>query len=69
MPSTVIRDRCYDAETARLTVTFVTGRMYVYQDVPPHVAADFDAAMSKGGFFNAYIRDRYHYREVTPARD
>jgi lysyl-tRNA synthetase class 2 len=52
----------------RLTVTFVTGRMYVYQDVPPHVVADFDAAMSKGGFFNAYIRDRYHYREVTPAR-
>jgi hypothetical protein len=69
MPSTVIRERFYDAGTSRLTITFVTGRMYVYEDVPPDVMADFDAARSKGQFFNAHIRDRYRCREVTPAHE
>lgn len=69
MPSTVIRDRHYDAGTARLTVTFVTGRIYVYEDVPPAVAAEFDAAFSKGQFFNARIRDHYRYREITPTHE
>jgi hypothetical protein len=41
MPSSVIRERFYDASTSRLTITFVTGRIYVYEDVPPEVAADF----------------------------
>jgi hypothetical protein len=67
MPSTVIRDRSYDADTSRLTVTFVTGRIYIYDNVPPDLAADFDAAYSKGQFFNTHIRDHYRYREVTAA--
>jgi lysyl-tRNA synthetase class 2 len=66
MPSTAIRDHDYDPRMSRLTVTFVTGRIYVYDDVPPMVAADFSAAGSKGRFFNAHIRDRYHYREIAP---
>ena len=69
MPSSVIRERFYDAGTSRLTITFVTGRIYVYEDVPPDVAADFDAASSKGQFFNFHIRDRYRCREITPARE
>ena len=69
MPSSVIRKRFYDPGASRLTITFVTGRIYVYEDVPPDVIADFDAAFSKGQFFNAHIRDRYRCREVTPARD
>ncbi len=69
MPSTAIRDHDYDAGTARLTVTFVTGRIYVYEDVPPDVAADFGSARSKGQFFNAHLRGKYHYREVAPAPD
>jgi hypothetical protein len=65
--STAIRDHDYDPQTSRLTVTFVTGRVYVYEHVPPEVAADFDAAASKGRFFNARIRDRYRFREAAPA--
>jgi hypothetical protein len=45
-------------------VTFVTGRRYVYDDVPPNVFAAFSAAFSKGAFFNHEIRDRSGYREV-----
>jgi hypothetical protein len=48
-----------------LQVTFVTGRRYVCDDVPPNVFAAFSAAFSKGAFFNHEIRDRYQYREVA----
>jgi hypothetical protein len=66
MPSTATRDIAYDASSQRLMVTFVTGRTYVYEDVPPDVAAAFETAPSKRRFFNARIRDRYRYREVAP---
>ena len=48
-----------------MTVTFVSGRVYVYEDVPDEVAAAFKNARSKGAFFNQQIRDRYACREVT----
>jgi lysyl-tRNA synthetase class 2 len=65
MPSTAINNLKYDADRERLVVTFVTGRVYEYVDVPPHVAASFRAAGSKGTFFNVFIRDRYDFRELT----
>jgi hypothetical protein len=68
MPSTAITDIDYDAARQRLTVTFVTGRIYEYIDVPVEVASSFQSAFSKGTFFNGYIRDRYDFREINPAR-
>lgn len=68
MPSTAIKNIEYHATRARLTVTFVTGRIYEYVDVPSEVAASFRSAFSKGTFFNSYIRDRYDFRELTLAR-
>lgn len=64
MPSTVIRHFTYDAANRRLDVTFVSGRRYVYFEVPEHVANDFRAASSRGAFFNAHVRDAFAYREV-----
>lgn len=49
----------------RVKVTFVSGRLYVYEDVPADVAAAFSQARSKGSFFNREIRDRYAYRDIT----
>jgi hypothetical protein len=51
-----------------LQVTFVTGRRYVYEGVPPEVFEAFKAAFSKGSFFNREIRDRYQYREIVHER-
>jgi KTSC domain len=68
MPSTAIADIEYDHGRERLTVTFTTGRIYEYVDVPVEVAASFQSAYSKGSFFNGYIRDRYDFRELTPVR-
>jgi hypothetical protein len=67
MPSSVIRFFRYAPETRELKVTFVSGRLYVYEDVPPDVAAAFRDARSQGTFFNHEIRDRYVFRDITHA--
>ena len=65
MPSTVIRSHSYDPQTSELKITFVTGRRYVYDDVPQDVVDAFKAAFSRGTFFNQHIRDNYGYREIA----
>ena len=68
MPSSVIRHFEHDPKTRQLTVTFTTGRVYVYDDVPDAVATALRAAPSKGSFFNSQIRNAYHYCELPRAR-
>ena len=69
MPSTAIRSLFYDATKREVWVTFVTGRRYVYADVPSEVFEAFKTAESRGAFFNREIRDRYAYREVRRRSD
>jgi len=64
VPSSVIRRFSYDETQRRLRVTFVSGDVYDYDQVPPEVVADFRAARSKGRFFGPNIRDAYPYRRV-----
>ena len=52
----------YDPPSRTLFVRFTSGEWYSYFDVPPGVAADFEAADSKGRFFQEQIRGRYAYR-------
>jgi hypothetical protein len=68
MPSTVIGHFRYDPAKRELDVTFVTGRRYIYEAVPPGLFDAFKAAFSKGTFFNREIRDRYAFREITRER-
>jgi len=65
MPSTVIRRFDYVPGRRELIVEFVTGRRYVYLDVPEAEAAAMRAAFAKGRYFNAHIRDRYRHRALT----
>ncbi len=65
MPSTVIRRFDYDPVTRELKVGFVTGRRYVYSDVPPEEAEALRSAFAKGVHFNRRIRGRYEWREVA----
>jgi hypothetical protein len=65
MPSSAIRSFVYDPAKRQLWVTFVTGRRYIYNDVPPEIFEAFKTAPSRGTFFNHEIRDRYTFREVT----
>jgi hypothetical protein len=68
MPSSAIRNLFYVPAKRELWVTFVSGRRYVYAEVPLDVFDAFKTAPSRGTFFNHEIRDRYAYREVTRER-
>jgi hypothetical protein len=67
MPSTVIKRFAYDRGTQALEVVFVTGRRYLYHNVPEDVAAAMRLAFAKGEFFNAEIRDRYRFTRLEPS--
>lgn len=69
MPSTVIRRFDYSPERRELLVEFVTGRRYVYLDVPDEEARSLRGAVAKGRQFNARIRDRYRFRELVEDDD
>ena len=64
MPSSVIRRFDYHPERRELEILFVTGRRYVYHDVPADIPAAMRRALSKGEFFNAEIRDRYAFTRL-----
>lgn len=66
MPSSVIAKIDYEVQQARPTVVFTTGRVYQYFLVPADLAAAFQAALSKGTFFNTRIRDHFTFRDITP---
>ena len=66
MPSSVIRRFEYHLDRQELEILFVTGRRYLYSDVPEEAARRFRAAFAKGSHFNRHIRDRYPCRELDP---
>jgi hypothetical protein len=68
MPSTAIHTLFYVPAKRELWVTFVSGRRYVYAEVPSDVFDAFQTAPSRGAFFNREIRDRYAFREVRRGR-
>lgn len=68
MPSSVIRSFSYSPERRELTIEFVTGRHYVYSNVPQREARALREASSKGRYFNAHIRDHYDFRELVDER-
>lgn len=65
MPSTVIRRFDYRPESRELELLFVTGRRYLYSNVPPEEVEAFRAAFAKGVYFNRHIRDRYPCCELV----
>lgn len=68
MSSSVISRFVYDPAKRELWIEFVTGRRYVYEDVPDDVAQAFGSAFSKGTYFNSRIRDHFEFREATKVR-
>jgi predicted RNase H-like HicB family nuclease len=63
-PSSVISEVSYEPQSGQLILTFVTGRIYIYDDVPLEAFNSLVNARSKGAFFNSEIRDHYPSREV-----
>lgn len=65
MPSYVIASYEYGAETESLTITFVSGKVYRYFNVPPELYRQFTVAFSKGNFFNKYIKPGRDFKQLT----
>ena len=65
MPSAVIRSLSYDSQSQALTITFQSGRRYLYRDVPETLAAEMKRAFSKGEFFNEHIRARFAFERLA----
>ncbi len=70
MPSSVIRGFGYNAAHRTLDIRFVSGRHYVYHDVPAPLYDAMRDAASKGEFFNTHIKGRFRFTRdvagVTP---
>lgn len=61
--SSIIAGATYDSDSRQMVVTIKRGRdmtvSYTYTGIPADVWEQFDAAPSKGGFFNSHIRPLY----------
>jgi hypothetical protein len=66
MPSSVIRAFAYDAASRTLAVTFVSGRLYRYLEVPPEAYEALRLSFAKGEHFNRHIKDRYAFERAEP---
>lgn len=64
MPSTAIRRYVFDHSTGELWVELVTGRRYVYSQVPESVVSALGSAFARTVYFDTRIRDRFPHREV-----
>jgi hypothetical protein len=68
MPSTVIRRFDYSPQKRELLVEFVTGRRYVYLEVPEDEAHELRSAFAKGRHFNARIATTMPIGKWPPIR-
>lgn len=57
----------YNPHASRLYVVFKNRRQYRYDGVSPDIVDQFLTAGSKGGFFNATIKDKFITTELDPA--
>lgn len=64
MPSTVISSINYNAETSSLKITFVSGRVYEYKNVPEEIYVAMRTSGQKGIYFNEHIKGRYDFEKV-----
>lgn len=64
MPSSVISHFSYNEERKDLKITFVTGMVYVYRNVPAKIYQMLKIAGSKGRYFNANIKDKFKFNKV-----
>ena len=65
MPSSVISSISYDAATLVLTITFVSGTVYYYKNVPEEIYQALKTSRMKGVYLNKQIKGRYRYEKIN----
>lgn len=65
--SSMMRSAGYDKQKGELAIAFVTGKPYVYSEVPESVFSELMLAKSKGKFFSGEIGPKFlKYRRARP---
>lgn len=64
MPSTVIDHFSYDPKTSELKITFLSGKVYIYKNVPEEIFQGLKTAGSKGQYFNAFVKNKYKFKRL-----
>jgi len=64
MPSTVIDHFSYHPESSELKITFLSGKVYIYKNVPDEVFQGLKTAGSKGQYFNAFVKNKYKFKRL-----
>ncbi|MFC6101678.1 KTSC domain-containing protein [Olivibacter domesticus] len=62
MPSSVIASFTYNPDTLVLRITFVSGLIYAYYDVPPVIYEEMKHVKSKGTYFNRRVKGHYRFK-------
>jgi hypothetical protein len=65
MPSTVIAQIDYNPDTRILRITYTSGEVYAYYDVPDSIYISLMQSRSKGYFLNKAIKGTYDYKKLT----
>jgi hypothetical protein len=64
MPSSVVAHIIYKADTRTLRITFVSGMVYDYKNVPEAVYQAMKSSGSKGIYLNKHIKGHYDFEKV-----
>ncbi|MEO6454986.1 MAG: KTSC domain-containing protein [Ginsengibacter sp.] len=64
MPSSVVSAISYNAATATLRITFVSGMIYDYKNVPEEVYTALKTSGSKGTYLNQQIKGSYRFEKI-----
>lgn len=62
--STNLASARYEDTSMTLEVSFLSGGVYHYYDVPAHIWQEFKAAESQGRYLAARIKGHYRYSKV-----
>lgn len=64
MPSTVISNISYDPGSSALRITFVSGMIYEYKDVPEPVYRALKTSDAKGIYLNKNIKGHFAFEKI-----
>ena len=64
MPSSVISSIAYDSATFTLRITFVSGMIYEYKNVPEKVYHALNTSGAKGIYLNQHIKGKYSFEKI-----
>jgi hypothetical protein len=65
MPSSVVAYFNYDPIKSALQVTYTSGAVYEYEDVPENVYEAMRLSFSKRIFLNTEIKGKYRFKKIN----